>query len=200
MSWTEGGATGLGAWTPGNPVERAPAEGDGPLVCFSGWAGDQPRAGEGVFASSFETWGPIGRGLWADVLEGLAGTGRVVRLRPHARHLLSDPQGCLNLLRERGTQGSRGPFEVILEPAALLTADMLETAADHVDRALEALLGRSDVPAVVLSDAELVESEAGPELRLVPPGAEGGVLGEALLRKLAGAAVEAGKPVFGLEV
>ena len=84
-------------------------------------------------------------------------------------------------------------MEVLLEPTAFLTFEMLEQAEDHVARAIEALGDREDVPGLILSDVRVVEVGGIQELVLCEPGE--GELGSEILD-----AIETGtsKPVFEL--
>lgn len=141
------------------------------LILYSGWSpGDSnhaddtdPRAGR--FPLDHRTWMPT---TWAALdalcdhlrphLEALRVTAC---FRPHARHVLSDPQSCLAFLRRRENQ----PFEVLLDAAAFLTPAMLPRSSDHLARAMEALAGRPGVAGAILTNLE-----PGPDdqLRSVP--------------------------------
>jgi len=185
----------LGIVTGVNPLrEKLPeAPPKGRLIAYSGWGGEQPGLESGVWAASFETWGPEGRAALGSVCDTVCGgferAGATLCFRPHARHVLGDPQTCLSFLRAH----EGGPFEALLEPAAFLTPGMIDAAEDHVERAIGALGDRRDVPAVLVSDVEIVETGSERELRLVPPGE--GVLPEGLVARLAGAC---GKPTYVL--
>jgi len=132
-----------------NPLE-APAE-DSVEALLDAWDDRSARAivwsGSGA-ASLFErdpaSWTPAARErfeAWLEAAEaGLAGTHRRILFRPHARHVLGDPQTCLTFLRERA--GER--FGIVLDAPALLEPEMLDRAEAHLTRAFDALGGRAD--------------------------------------------------------
>jgi hypothetical protein len=82
-------------------------------------------------------------------------------LRPHARHVLADPQSCMSFLSRRTMQ----PIRLLLEPAAFLTHEMLAHAEDHLARAFEALGSHPGVAAVLLANVGHAPSDDAP---LVP--------------------------------
>lgn len=131
----------------------------GPWVCWSGWTGDA-RPEDGWYERT-ASWLPSAATERERVVSALVGAGAIIR--PHARHLISDIPGCLNLLRKH--EG----VKLLLEPAAMLEPSMMETATDHFDRMLTAL-GPS-VWGVVLSDAVVQEGGDDPWCRPVAPGA-----------------------------
>ncbi|MEL6328657.1 MAG: hypothetical protein AAFR38_03265 [Planctomycetota bacterium] len=125
-----------------------------PLVRWSGWIGGPAARDDGTFDADFRTWTPAGReafDAWAATLAG------ETWLRPHCRHVVSDVQTCLNLVRSWEDQAEL-PLRLLLDPAALLTASMLGQAEDHLARAIETLGSHELVPAVVLADVTLIES------------------------------------------
>lgn len=155
----------LGLVWHGNLLEEAPPA--GPLVSWSGWAGEQPGLTGGVWSAAFETWGPAGRAAFDKRIDALAGRTDRVLIRPHARHVVSDIPSVATLAR-RFEGGSVG---VLLEPAALFTPEMLPDADEHLER-IAALVPVS--AGVLLSDIE----RAGDELRLTAGEGElGGRLG-----------------------
>jgi hypothetical protein len=131
------------------------------LVLPSGWFGGPDRCVDGVYPRDLRAWTAPG----ADALAALADTlaewagprGWTVCFRPHARHVLSDPQRVLSFLRGRES----GPFEILLDPAAMLTASMLGAAGDHLRRAADALGGHPRVCAVAVSGVEVVRGPDG---------------------------------------
>ncbi len=192
---------------PGNPSEglpwtRAPlAPEGGRWMSYTGWLGEQPEAGRGVFRADFATWGPSGRARWLSMLEEADAVLRARDerwcLRPHARHLLPDPQQCLNLLRSRADRDSGPPrIELVLEPAAFLTAQMLPTAEDHIARAVQALGDRPEVVALIATNVRTIRAgDAEPELALCPVG-EGELASAWILEPLEAIASRRGLPLF----
>ena len=157
---------GLGTILAGNPADpqrpptSSPDTGQ-PMVAWSGWLGDQPAAGKGLWRSDPATWGPGGLKALHEIIRRLTVNGLTPVLRPHARHLLCDPQRCLSLLNGDGPR-----FRILLDPVAMLTPDMLKTAEDHLVRAVESLLHRSEVVGVIRCGARLAHDDRldGPEL------------------------------------
>lgn len=100
------------------------------------WSGS---LGEALFDAHPATWLRPGHEALArfcdEVAPQLEEAGTRLCFRPHARHVLSDPQSCLNFLRERAGQ----PFEIALSPAGFLEESMLDRVEDHMARAFEAL-------------------------------------------------------------
>ena len=120
----------------GNPL--APswlAELDLPSTRIACWSGtlayDAAEAGD-LFAAHPHNWmgpGPDALRKFLDgIVDPLTSAQRTLCIIPHARHVLSDVQGAINLIRERAGQ----PIEVALAPIALLTPSMLEALDDHL--------------------------------------------------------------------
>lgn len=164
----------LASFADGNPLSEEWAldielPGDR-IVCWSGTLaadlfGDEPR-----------TWMREGHAAFRDFCDAAAPTllarSRTLAFRPHVRHVLSDVQGCVNLLRERDGQ----PFELAVGPADLLTAGMARDVEDHLRRIVPALAPRA---AMFLLHDGAVEGDV---LRPVPLGQ--GILPRDLLRGL----------------
>jgi hypothetical protein len=137
------------------------------IACWSGTLAEGPD----LFAAHPHNWMNPGResldAFLDEMVPQLEKAGRRLTLLPHARHVLSDVQGSINLVRERvGT-----PVEVALAPTHLLTPSMIDVVEDHYTRAFETLAG----PAPFLLLQDFVVDEEDPErLRTVP-------LGEGLL-------------------
>ncbi|TVQ61721.1 MAG: hypothetical protein EA378_08230 [Phycisphaerales bacterium] len=199
---------GFATLIPGNPAEGllwARAGGtpeQGRWLSYAGWIGEQPGAGLGVFAPDFATWGPTGRTCWLKMLAEadayLNAHDERWCLRPHARHLLPDPQQCLNLLRSRADQESGGParIELILEPTAFLTPQMLPTGEDHIARAVAALGDRPEVVALIATNVRTVARD-GAEAELALCEVEEGELPPAwILEPLEAIAARRGLPLF----
>ena len=121
------------------------------LVAWSG------GLGETLFADEPRTW--MGEGhqrferLCDEIREPLRDAGGRLCIRPHARHVLSDPQGTLDFLRRREDE----PFGLALSPADLLLPHMLDAAEDHFERILEFMVPRCDL--LIVADAAPDASE-----------------------------------------
>lgn len=120
------------------------------------WSGTLADPDAGLFAAEPRTWmGEGHRRLEAfcdGIRDALAANGKRLCFRPHARHVLSDPQGTLDFLRRREGE----PFGLALSPADLLTTGMVDDAEDHFARILEFMTPRADL--LLLSDARAPES------------------------------------------
>lgn len=137
--------------------------GAGPVCVWSGTLADPE---EGLFARDPRTWMPAGLdaldGTVRGVLDKADATGDHGRpallLRPHARHVLCDPQRCLTLL----DRWADLPVGLALDASAMLEPSMLGAVEDHLARALEAL--GHHAAAVFLTDlrpADPDEADAG---------------------------------------
>lgn len=121
-------------------------------VAWSGrlllWTGSGAAFGEDshddFFARSLATWGPVALTHFQSVVDRLAAVadhlGVRLLFRPHARHVLPDPQRCLTFLRDRAD----APISLLIDPGAMLERSMLPTADDHLDRILSALAPLAD--------------------------------------------------------
>ncbi len=143
-----GPVPGFGRFTTDNPAHLIRATDTGErLIAWAGWLDDaKADPARGRFDPDFNAWSPAG---WQALRDGLAAAAESLRthdatlcLRPNAGCVLSDPQGCLNFLRD----DPPGRVELLLDPVAMLTPAMLDKAEDHLARAFEAL---ADQPAVV---------------------------------------------------
>ena len=107
------------------------------IVCWSG------TLAESLFGDEPRTWMREGHAAFRDFCDAAAPTllaqRRTLAFRPHARHVLSDVQGCVNFLRERDGQ----PFDIAVGPADLLTPSMLGDIEDHLRRIIPGLAARS---------------------------------------------------------
>jgi hypothetical protein len=169
-----------------NPLTRPPSVGTAPrTILFSGWfeadpdpEGDTPSLAtdprRGIFPRSHRTWGPAAWSALDALCDGLApvlsARGATACFRPHARHILADPQSCLAFLRRREGQ----PFEVLLDPAAYFTPEMLPRAEDHLTRAFEALAGHPRTAALLLTNLEPAAEGSGGGLLPAPLSRGGG--------------------------
>jgi hypothetical protein len=120
------------AWTPDNPLEPGwlgctdvPAP---RLLCWSGSLAPDP------FTVHPPNWMRPGRAaldaLMRAVAPGLEAAGRSLCLRPHVRHVLSDPQGCLRFLGDHAGL----PVQVAISPSDMLTPEMLGDLPEHLTR------------------------------------------------------------------
>ncbi len=120
-----------------------PEMGGCPRVAFG-------AATRGEDETGFATWGPAGRAAfesWCDrLLPALRERRLTALLRTSARDVLSDAPTCADFLRRREGQ----PFELLLDPCAMLTESMLPAADDHLLRIFESLGMHPRVGALVL--------------------------------------------------
>jgi len=102
--------------------------------------------GSGTFAPADDPWsaeprnwlgpGHVAFDAWIEtVCSVLEQRDARVAVLPHARHVLSDVQTILMWLRDRPSER----LEVVLWPAGLLEASMLDHVEDHLDRILDTL-------------------------------------------------------------
>ena len=109
------------------------------VACWSGTLDHEGAARGDLFAAHPHNWmqpGPEALNRLLDgVIPGLERHQRSLCLIPHARHVLNDVQGSINLIRER----SDAPIEVALAPTAMLAPSMLGTLEDHLTRCFETL-------------------------------------------------------------
>lgn len=123
-------------------------------VFWSGWMGDS------TFALDHRTWSKeawVRLDRWCDAaIPHLQRNNAIAVLRPHSRHVLSDPQSCFTFLKRRAAVVGAGgqPFELLLDPVAFLTLAMIPRAEDHLTRAMDALADHPAVSAVVISNLE----------------------------------------------
>ena len=164
---------------PGNPLAEdwvCPLDLPGDLLIA--WSGTMA---EELFADDPRTWMAAGHERFEafcdDVRDPLADAGRRLCFRPHARHVLSDPQGTLDFLRRREGE----PFGLALSPVDLLLPSMLTDAEDHFTRILDFMIPRADL--LLIEDATPLDSdeEIDEAMSSVPFGA--GVLPGPALRE-----------------
>ena len=137
---------------PGNPLADdwvMPLDLPGDLMVA--WSGTCATDADGLFAEEPRTWMGEGHARFEafcdSIREPLAASRRRLCFRPHARHVLSDPQGTLDFLRRREGE----PFGLALSPADLLTVGMVGDAEDHFTRILDFMVPRADL--LLLHDA-----------------------------------------------
>jgi hypothetical protein len=141
------------------------------IVCWSGTLADD------LFGDDPRTWMREGHDAFRAFFDAAAPTllarQRTLAFRPHARHVLSDVQGCMNLLRERDGQ----PFDIAVGPVDLLTPDMVKDIEDHLRRIIPTLAPRAAM--FLLHDAAVGDGD-----RLVPVPLGQGILPRDLVRGL----------------
>lgn len=153
------------------------------------WSGS---LGDHLFTPHPATWLRPGQEAFAafcdQVRPAFEREGRTLCIHPHARHALSDVQGCVAFLRAREGQ----PFGVALAPASMLTMSMLDTVEDHLTRAFETLGLLATM--VILEDVRPAPTERDEDaLEHVSLGE--GVLPAATIRRLLDAHVPETTPV-----
>jgi hypothetical protein len=140
------------------------------IACWSGTLDHDSVAAGDLFAACPHNWmhpGPEAlSNLLDSIIPGLEKNDRRLCLFPHARHVLSDVQGSINLLRKRRNT----PIEVALTPSAMLTPSMLDSLEDHLERSFGTLAGES--PLLFLHDVVIDEADE----RLLPVPLGSGIL------------------------
>lgn len=115
-----------------------------PATVLATWSGSYAQLdGGGLFDDDPRTWGPKGWTALEDSVRALcdarSGGGHLC-LRPHARHVLSDPIGCRRLLEAEWA----AEVELLYDPFSMLAESMLasgvKTVADHVRRMYEEIV------------------------------------------------------------
>ncbi len=125
----------VATWWGGNPLREeppAPAGNDRlPLMLWSGWTGRT------MFERDPGCWGPAAFTELGERLHAMRSRGdrRPVLLRPHARHVLNDPQRCSAFLARFGPLN----FGLLLDASAMLEDSMTPHASDHLERMFERL-------------------------------------------------------------
>jgi hypothetical protein len=111
------------------------------LIAWSGWLGESSPSGgtERRWERDHRTWSPSAYDQLAarlrSIREHAEHTGTKLLLRPHARHILNDPQRCARYLTDFA-----GPtFGLALDPVSMLEPSMLPSAEEHLVRIMERL-------------------------------------------------------------
>ena len=133
------------------------------LAMWSGWLDAQSDIETGAFEPSLATWTRPGQEAFVEWLTSQLrahNDSSPLLLRPHARHVLSDPQRVLSSFRDR----SSSPVRLLLEPTAFLTPEMIDDADDHLRRAFEALLPQRWTWGTLLTGATTLETDWGREV------------------------------------
>ena len=140
------------------------------------WSGTLADDEEQLFAAHPHNWMSPGsdalRKLLDELLPQFERAERTLCLMHHARHVLNDVQGTINLARAH----AGGALEVALAPGSLLVPSMLETLEDHLERSFSTL----SEAASFLFIEDLALSEDGEAL--IPAAFGEGILDKSLLR------------------
>lgn len=206
----------VGYWVEGHLLAQPDAVAPTTVATWSGTlaAGE----GGGLFATDVRNWSQAAKGELHDKLDRL---GKVAAfksvpeearllLRPHARHILSDWHTCARFMAQRALAGDTRTG-LLVDPAAMLTAQMLIRSAEHLERTFEQVglmlrdeATRQQIGGVVLCNLKRVgatvtadplgvdEGEALAACRLDDPA---GVLDASQIAKLARAHLVTGTPV-----
>lgn len=150
------------------------------VIAWSGWLPADAAPQAGVFPRNFRTWTPEAwetfEKVVANIGPALAAKKMSLLLRPHARHVLSDAQGCRQYM-ERAPEG----VNLLLDPASMLTPDMLPDAEDHLARTLDALAAHPKTAGIVLCNVRRVP---GDDSALAPSPLHAGEIDPAMFRGL----------------
>jgi hypothetical protein len=116
------------------------------------WSGTL-ATGDDLFASHPLNWLAAGRtaldSFCEQILPTLKGHHQQIAFRPHARHILSDAPSTQDFLNKHPAE----PFELALDPAAMIESTMQATIVDHLERIFETLGGRAAM--IILSRPDL---------------------------------------------
>lgn len=141
-------------WTMPPEAWRLPA--GSTIVAWSGPVldeddADAPGGGDAgsarsLFARSPRSWGPGAMAALDARLDALVprlrDAGLTLLIRPHERHVVSDPRGMARLAE----RFAPGPVGLLPDPAGLLAPAMAPFAEDHLERAFDALEALARVP------------------------------------------------------
>lgn len=111
-----------------------------PSFSVAAWSGT--FAEDGQFGADVRNWSVAARSELHDKLDRLNALGDAkgltgqVMLRPHARHILSDWHTCSRFMAQRALAGDARTC-LLVDPPAMLTAQMLERSAEHLERTFE---------------------------------------------------------------
>jgi hypothetical protein len=128
----------LGYWVEGHLLRQpdAPA-----VMTVATWSGTLAQSDD-PFSADLRNWSVAARSELHDKLDRMGAaaeqrgvTGRLL-LRPHARHILSDWHTCARFMSQRETAGD-ARTGLLVDPAALLTAQMLPRSVEHLERTFE---------------------------------------------------------------
>lgn len=119
-----------------------------------------------LFEADPRTWGPLGRKSFHSVCERMLAIAAahpdrspVPCFRPHARHVLCDVHSCQRFAVERVNQR----FELLFDPASMLTPSMLSHAPDHLERMFAVFAQIQCCAGVVLSNVIAADTGAAEE-------------------------------------
>ncbi|MEN0019994.1 MAG: hypothetical protein AAF747_03815 [Planctomycetota bacterium] len=139
-------------------LDAQPAANSGPVLVRSGTLGEP-----GDPVAEMRTWGPEGWEALTSAVKQALSAGVELLVQPNAFDVLSDAQRCLGLIND--IDGAR----VLLDPASMLTASMLNHADDHIRRAFESLAAHPGTVAVRLADVEPDASDTDGRRLLTKP-------------------------------
>ena len=165
------------------------------IIAWSGWLPADATPAAGIFPRDFRTWTSEGWEAFEKVIERLSPTlvarAMTICLRPHARHVLSDAQSCRNFM-ERAPEG----IGLLVDPASMLTPEMLPDAEDHLGRIFDALGDHPRTAGVILCNVKRSGADSG---ALVPSPVHIGEIDATALHAIAARALPASTPVLMLE-
>lgn len=128
----------LGYWVDAHLLRQADAVA---AMTVATWSGTLVQ-GDDPFGADPRNWSVAARSELHDRLDraGAAAeekgvTGRLL-LRPHARHILNDWHTCARFMAQRETAGDVRTA-LLVDPASLLTAQLLPRSSEHLDRTFE---------------------------------------------------------------
>lgn len=112
------------------------------VASFSVAAWSGTLADDGEFGADVRNWSVAAKSELHDKLDRLNAmadakglTGQFM-LRPHARHILSDWHTCARFMAQRALAGDVRTC-LLVDPAAMLTAQMIERSVEHLERVFE---------------------------------------------------------------
>jgi hypothetical protein len=148
------------------------------IACWSGTLDHEAVSRGDLFTAHPHNWMQPGaealNHLLDQVTPGLERHQRTLCLIPHARHVLNDVQGSINLIRAR----TGSVIEVALAPTAMLTPSMLDVIEDHLIRSFETLAEHA--PFLFLHDVTIDAEDE----RLLPAPLGSGVLDRDLMLRM----------------
>lgn len=136
-----GGGEALAYWVDGHVLAMP----DALPVSVATWSGTVvPKDEGGLFAADVRNWSVAARGALHERLDRIVANAAsdggdrkpALLLRPHARHVLNDWHTCARFMVQREVAGDQST-RLLVDPAALLTEQMLPRAAEHLERTFE---------------------------------------------------------------
>ncbi|MFT3686127.1 MAG: hypothetical protein QM783_14605 [Phycisphaerales bacterium] len=141
-------------------------------VTVATWSGTLAGT-DGPFAADVRNWSQAARSELHDKLDKLVkvaafkkAEGKLL-LRPHARHILNDWHTCSRFMAARALAGDTRT-RLLIDPAALLTEQMLARSVEHLERTFEQVglmlrdeTVREQIGGVVISNLRRAEAGSG---------------------------------------